>query len=93
MALYKEVQEYYEDGLQVPDDVTLLFADDNFGNVRRHPTAKERARRGGIGVRTFASPDTHMFPFCCLLKQVRLTKKYSCIITSSTLGLPEATNG
>lgn len=51
MALYKEVLEYYEDGLEIPDDVTILFADDNFGNIRRLPTAEERARSGGFGVR------------------------------------------
>ena len=41
-CLYKEVQGYYEDGLSVPDDVTLLWAEDNWGNVRRLPTADER---------------------------------------------------
>lgn len=50
IALYKEVQEYYEDGLEIPDDVTLLFADDNFGTIRRLPTQAERMRRGGAGV-------------------------------------------
>ncbi|KAI8668383.1 hypothetical protein NCS55_00863700 [Fusarium keratoplasticum] len=50
MALYKEVLEYYEDGLEIPDDVTILFADDNFGNIRRLPTAEERARSGGFGL-------------------------------------------
>jgi len=30
-ALYKEVQEYYEKGMRVPDDVTLLWCDDNWG--------------------------------------------------------------
>ncbi len=49
-CLYKEVQAYYEDGLRVPDDVTLLWAEDNWGNVRRLPTASERQRRGGAGV-------------------------------------------
>ena len=48
--LYKEVQNYYEGGLRVPDDVTLLWAEDNWGNVRRLPTAQERARPGGAGV-------------------------------------------
>ena len=37
-ALYKEVQDYYDHGMKVPDDVTLLFADDNWGQVRRLPT-------------------------------------------------------
>ncbi|KAF1948498.1 hypothetical protein CC80DRAFT_540851 [Byssothecium circinans] len=50
IALYKEVQEYYENGLQIPEDVTLLFADDNFGTIRRLPTETERTRRGGSGV-------------------------------------------
>ncbi len=49
-ALYKEVQEYIERGMTVPDDVTLLWCDDNYGNLRRLPTAEERARPGGAGV-------------------------------------------
>lgn len=49
-ALYKEVQGYYEQGMRVPDDVTLLWADDNWGNIRRLPTAEERDRIGGAGV-------------------------------------------
>src|SRR5882762_4450733 len=46
-ALYKEVQEYYEKGMRVPDDVTLLWCDDNWGNIRRLPTEEERKRPGG----------------------------------------------
>ncbi len=49
-ALYKEVQDYYDDGLRVPDDVTLLLCDDNWGNVRRVPTLKEQKRKGGWGL-------------------------------------------
>ncbi len=49
-CLYKEVQGFYNDGLRVPDDVTLLWAEDNWGNVRRLPTADERRRGGGAGV-------------------------------------------
>lgn len=49
-CLYKEVQEYYNAGLRVPDDVTLLWADDNWGNIRRLPTEHERQRIGGAGV-------------------------------------------
>lgn len=49
-CLYKEVQGYYENyGLTVPDDVTLLWADDNWGNVRRLPLANETGRAGGAG--------------------------------------------
>jgi hypothetical protein len=50
-ALYKEVQEYYEQGMEVPDDVMILLANDNWGNVRLLPdpdTAHERA--GGWGM-------------------------------------------
>lgn len=49
-ALYKEVQAYYEHGMRVPDDVTLLWCDDNWGNIRRLPTPEERKRAGGAGV-------------------------------------------
>ncbi len=49
-ALYKEVQEYYEKGMRVPDDVTLLWCDDNWGNIRRLPTEQERKRAGGAGI-------------------------------------------
>jgi len=48
-ALYKEVQDYYDKGMTVPDDVTLLFADDNWGQIRRLPT-KDLDRKGGYGV-------------------------------------------
>ena len=49
-ALYKEVQEYYERGMRVPDDVTLLWCDDNWGNLRKLPAASERKRSGGAGI-------------------------------------------
>ncbi len=49
-CLYKEVQEYYEKGMRVPNDVTLLWADDNWGDIRRLPTAAERNRKGGACV-------------------------------------------
>lgn len=49
-ALYKEVQDYYEKGMRVPDDVILLWCDDNWGNIRRLPTPEERKRPGGAGV-------------------------------------------
>ncbi len=49
-CLYKEVQEFYEHGMRAPDDVTLLWAEDNWGNLRRLPTAAERQRPGGAGI-------------------------------------------
>jgi hypothetical protein len=49
-ALYKEVQDYYDKGMTVPDDVTLLLCDDNWGNVRRLPKLDAPPRRGGYGM-------------------------------------------
>lgn len=49
-ALDKEVQGYYESGMTVPDDITLLWVDDNWGNIRRFPIESERNRTGGAGV-------------------------------------------
>ena len=50
-ALYKEVQDFYDQGMKVPDDIILLLCDDNWGNIRRLPelgTAKNR--KGGFGM-------------------------------------------
>lgn len=49
-ALYKEVQDYYDKGMRVPDDVTLLLCDDNWGNIRRLPRPGSPARKGGYGI-------------------------------------------
>lgn len=49
-ALYKEVQDYYDKGMKVPEDVTLLFADDNWGQIRRLPKPGTPPRAGGYGV-------------------------------------------
>ena len=49
-ALYKEVQRYYDKGLKVPDDAIILFSDDNWGDIRRLPSAEERKHKGGFGM-------------------------------------------
>ena len=49
-ALYKEVQDYYDKGMRVPDDVTLLLCDDNWGNLRKLPKLNEPKRSGGYGI-------------------------------------------
>lgn len=49
-CLYKEVLGYFEAGMTVPDDITLLYADDNWGNTRRLPVGNETGRSGGAGV-------------------------------------------
>lgn len=60
-ALFTEVQKYYDAGLKVPDDVTLLFTDDNVGNLRRVPTVAERTRSGGFGI--YYHMDMHGGPY------------------------------
>ncbi|MFT4203838.1 MAG: glycosyl hydrolase 115 family protein [Chitinophagaceae bacterium] len=47
---YKEVLDVYNDGLQVPDDVTLMWCDDNYGYITHFPNAEEKQRSGGNGV-------------------------------------------
>ena len=50
-ALYKEVQDYYDAGFRVPDDVIMLVCDDNWGNIRRVPVnEQERRHPGGWGI-------------------------------------------
>ncbi|KAI2467110.1 glycoside hydrolase family 115 protein [Annulohypoxylon bovei var. microspora] len=49
-CLYKEVMSYIQQGLTIPEDITLLWADDNWGNVRRVPIGNETTRSGGAGV-------------------------------------------
>lgn len=49
-ALYKEVQDYYDQGMRVPDDVILLFCDDNWGNVRKLPDLTKPLHKGGYGI-------------------------------------------
>jgi hypothetical protein len=47
---YKEVQDYFDNGLKVPDDVTIMWSDDNWGNIRRLPKPGDKPRAGGAGV-------------------------------------------
>lgn len=49
-ALYKEVQDYYDKGMRVPDDVTLLLCDDNWGNIRKLPKIDAKPHPGGYGI-------------------------------------------
>ena len=52
---YKEVLDIYRAGLEVPEDVTLMWCDDNYGYVKHFPTEVERTRKGGNGVYYHAS--------------------------------------
>lgn len=47
---YKEVLTLYDRGLELPDDITLVWANDNFGHMRRYPDDHERSRSGGNGL-------------------------------------------
>ncbi|MCF8378046.1 MAG: glycosyl hydrolase 115 family protein [Bacteroidales bacterium] len=49
-ALYKEVQDYYDFGMEVPEDISLLLCDDNWGNLRRLPKPGSPSRKGGYGI-------------------------------------------
>ncbi len=49
-CLYKEVEAFYYAGMKVPEDITLMLCDDNFGNVRRLPTEQMRSHKGGFGM-------------------------------------------
>ncbi len=47
---YKEVLQIYEQGLKVPDYVTLMWCDDKYGYMTRLSTLEEQKRQGGAGV-------------------------------------------
>ncbi|RAU96397.1 glycosyl hydrolase 115 family protein [Paenibacillus sp. YN15] len=47
---YKEVLTLYDHGLELPEDMTLVWANDNFGHMRRYPNEAERSRKGGNGL-------------------------------------------
>ncbi len=49
-ALYKEVQDYYDKGMRVDDDILILFSDDNWGNIRFLPRPDEEVHPGGYGM-------------------------------------------
>ena len=49
-AIFTEVQRYYDAGFRVPDDVTLLLCDNNWGYIRRKGRDFERKRKGGLGL-------------------------------------------
>ncbi|CAM4506447.1 glycosyl hydrolase 115 family protein [Paenibacillus typhae] len=61
---YKEVLSLYDQGLELPEDLTLIWANDNFGHMRRYPSAAERSRSGGNGLyfhgSYWAAPGTGM---------------------------------
>lgn len=49
-AIYKEVQDYYDKGMRLPEDVTVLLCDDNWGNIRVLPKKEDLNDKGGFGL-------------------------------------------
>ncbi len=65
---YKEVLPLYDGGLEVPEDVTLVWANDNYGYIRRYPSKKEKKRRGGNGIyyhNSYWAPPGMSYVFLC----------------------------
>lgn len=65
---YKEVLELYDNGLQIPEDVTLVWANDNYGYIRRFPSEKEKMRAGGNGIyyhNSYWAPPGMSYVFLC----------------------------
>lgn len=49
-TVYKEVLDLYKNGLVVPEDITLVWTDDNYGYIRSLSNTEEQKRSGGAGV-------------------------------------------
>ncbi len=65
---YKEVLELYDNGLQVPEDLTLIWVNDNYGHVRRYPNEQEKSRKGGNGLyyhNSYWAPPGGSYLFLC----------------------------
>lgn len=65
---YKEVLELYDNGLKVPEDMTLVWANDNYGYIRRYPSEEEKKRSGGNGIyyhNSYWSPPSMSYVFLC----------------------------
>ncbi len=65
---YKEVLELYDNGLEVPEDLTLIWTNDNYGYVRRYPGEKEKARKSGNGIyyhNSYWAPPGVSYLFIC----------------------------
>ena len=79
---YKEVLEAYNAGLQVPEDVTLCWVDDNHGYIRQMPTPAEQKRSGGNGIyyhlSYYGSPISYLWlsTISPTLASFELTKAY-----------------
>lgn len=65
---YKEVLELYDSGMEIPEDLTLVWANDNYGYIRRYPSEKEKHRKGGNGIyyhNSYWAPPSMSYVFLC----------------------------
>lgn len=65
---YKEVLELYDNGLEIPEDLTLIWVNDNYGYIRRYPGEKEKQRKGGNGIyyhNSYWAPPGNSYLFIC----------------------------
>lgn len=65
---YKEVLDLYDSGLEVPEELTLVWANDNYGYIRRYPSEKEKSRKGGNGIyyhNSYWAPSGMSYVFLC----------------------------
>jgi hypothetical protein len=83
-TLYKEVQDYWDQGMRAPDDVTIVWCDDNWGNMRELPAQSDPQRGGGYGIyyhfdyvgggRNYKWVDTNLVPN--IWEQLHLSYSY-----------------
>ena len=65
---YKEVLPLYDGGLEVPEDITLVWSNDNYGYIRRYPSEQEKKRKGGNGIyyhNSYWAPPGMSYVFLC----------------------------
>ena len=65
---YKEVLPLYDGGLEIPEDITLVWANDNYGYIRRYPSEEEKRRKGGNGIyyhNSYWAPPGMSYVFLC----------------------------
>lgn len=65
---YKEVLELYDKGAEIPEELTLVWANDNYGYIRRYPSEKEKGRPGGNGIyyhNSYWAPPSMSYVFLC----------------------------
>lgn len=81
---YKEIQEIYDSGMEIPEDVMLMWTDDNYGYIRRFPGEESLGRTGGAGiyyhVGYHGSPNSYIWlsttPYALIREE--MSRAYDC---------------